>query len=71
MDGVSRGEFDIREVFGEEPWKVNVLRNQARRGVRLHLSEGVHRIGVEPLDEAMLLDGVFIDRTLRNPYVLR
>lgn len=71
VDGVSRGEFDIREVFGEEPWKVNVLRNQARRGVRLHLSEGVHRIGVEPLDEAMLLDGVFIDRTLRNPYVLR
>lgn len=71
VDGVCRGEFDIREVFGEEPWKVNVLRNQARRGVRLHLSEGVHRIGIEPLDEAMLLDGVFIDRTLRNPYVLR
>ena len=71
VDGEDRGLFDIRETFGEEPWKVNVLRNQARRGVRLHLSEGVHRIGVEPVDEAMLLDGIFIDRLHRNPYVLQ
>lgn len=70
VDGGEQGVFDIRETFGEEPWKVNVLRNQARRGVRLHLSEGVHRIGIEPVDEAMLLDGVFIGRLRRNPYVL-
>ena len=71
VDGEDRGLFDIRETFGEEPWKVNVLRNQARRGVRLHLSEGVHRIGVEPIDEPMLLDGIFIDRLHRDPYVPR
>ena len=69
VDGRDRGVFDLRETFGEEPWKVNVLRNQARKVLCTELSEGVHRIGIEPLDEAMVIDGVALDRTRRIPYV--
>lgn len=69
VDGEERGVFDIRETFGEEPWKVNVLRNQARCSLRTDLAAGLHRIGIEPLDEAMILDGVALDRTERTPYV--
>lgn len=71
VDGRECGVYDIRETFGEEPWKVNVLRNQARRSVWLDLPEGVHRIAIEPLDEAMILDGVALSRLDRIPYVLR
>ena len=69
VDGEERGVFDIRETFGEESWKVNVLRNQARCSLRTDLAAGLHRIGIEPLDEAMILDGVALDRTERTPYV--
>ena len=71
VDGAEAGVFDLRETFGSEKWKIDVLRNQARRGVRIPLAAGPHRIGIEPLDEALLVDGVFIDRTFRRPYVLR
>ena len=62
------GEYDISEVFGEEPWKVNVLRNQARESIPVNLPEGACRIGIEPLDEAMILDGVVLGRKGMCPY---
>lgn len=68
VDGRDMGEYDISEVFGEEPWKVNVLRNQARESIPVNLPEGACRIGIEPLDEAMILDGVVLGRKGMCPY---
>jgi hypothetical protein len=62
----------IREGFRTEPWKLNVLRAQALRTVRIPLAPGRHSLRIQALDDHVILDQWFLDLTGRGrtPYPL-
>lgn len=62
IDGGEPIEFNLKEPFRSERWKVNVLRGQARRSIKLpHLEKGNHKITITAVDSHIVVDQICID----------
>ena len=48
--------FNLKEPFRSEEWKQNVLRGQALRRQRVHLSAGQHTLTIRALDAHVVVD---------------
>ena len=69
VDGCSLGVFDLKRDFVSEEWKTDILRNQTRFSAKLSLAPGSHTLTVRPLDEAVVIDGIFVcTADGRQPY---
>ena len=55
------GTISLKEPFRSERWKQNVLRGQALKKTRVHLTEGQHRLYVKALDDHIIADQWMID----------
>jgi hypothetical protein len=56
IDGGEPTIFNLKEPFRSEEWKQNVLRGQALRQQRLHLSAGQHTLTIRALDAHIVID---------------
>ena len=56
IDGDEPMVFSLKEPFRSEEWKQNVLRGQALRQQRLHLSAGQHTLTIRALDAHIVFD---------------
>ena len=53
--------YSLKEPFRSEPWKQNVLRQQALRQTKVSLSKGTHTLVVRALDEHIVADQWMLD----------
>ena len=60
IDGGSPTVFTLKEPFRSEQWKQNVLRGQALRDLKAHLSPGPHTLTIQALDNHIIIDQIFI-----------
>ncbi|WP_280122186.1 glycosyl hydrolase 115 family protein [Duncaniella muricolitica] len=71
IDGGEPIEFNLKEPFRSERWKVNVLRGQARRSIKLpHLEKGNHKITITAVDSHIVVDQICIDPKINRKYYL-
>ena len=56
IDGGEPTVFSLKEPFRSEEWKQNVLRGQALREQRVHLSAGQHTLTIRALDAHIVFD---------------
>ncbi len=71
IDGGEPIEFNLKEPFRSERWKVNVLRGQARRSINLpHLEKGNHKITITAVDSHIVVDQICIDPKINRKYYL-
>ncbi len=61
LDGAAPTVHSLREPFRSERWKTNVLRCQARRSQRVHLTAGWHTLTLRALDPHIVLDQWMVD----------
>lgn len=66
IDGAEPTVFSLKEPFRSEQWKVNVLRGQARRTLKVNLSKGSHRLEIKALDPNIVVDQWMIDPNLKR-----
>ncbi len=71
MDGAEPTVFSLKEPFRSERWKLNVLRGQAVRELKLPgLKQGRHTLRIQALDDHVVLDQWMIDWNLgRKSYL--
>ena len=60
IDGGEPTVFSLKEPFRSEEWKQNVLRGQALREQRVHLSAGQHTLTIRALDAHIVFDQFLI-----------
>jgi hypothetical protein len=60
IDGGEPTVFSLKEPFRSEEWKQNVLRGQALREQRMHLSAGQHTLTIRALDAHIIIDQLLI-----------
>ena len=48
--------WSLKEPYRSEEWKRNVLRAQALRHQRVHLSAGSHQLTIQALDDHIVVD---------------
>ena len=60
IDGGTPIIFTLKEPFRSEQWKQNVLRGQALREFKAHLSPAPHTITIQALDNHIVIDQLFI-----------
>ena len=60
IDGGTPIIFTLKEPFRSEQWKQNVLRGQALREFKVHLSPAPHTITIQALDNHIVIDQLFI-----------
>ena len=60
VDGGKPTVFSLKEPFRSEEWKQNVLRGQALREQRVHLSAGQHILTIRALDAHIVFDQFLI-----------
>jgi len=53
--------FSIKEPFRSEQWKINVLRGQAIRTLKVHLKKGVNTIHIHAIDDHIVADQWMLD----------
>lgn len=71
IDGGEPIEFNLKEPFRSERWKINVLRGQARRSINLpKLEKGNHRITITAVDSHIVVDQICIDPKINRKYYL-
>lgn len=71
IDGGEPIEFNLKEPFRSERWKINVLRGQARRSINLpKLEKGTHRITITAVDSHIVVDQICIDPKINRKYYL-
>ncbi len=64
--------YSLKEPFRSEQWKLNVLRGQALRTQRLHLTEGAHTLRIRALDAHIVVDQWMVDfDTERRFYLIQ
>lgn len=64
--------YSLKEPFRSEQWKLNVLRGQALRTLRLHLTEGAHTLRIQALDAHIVVDQWMVDfDTERRFYLIQ
>ena len=56
IDGGEPVVFNLKEPFRSEGWKQNVLRGQALREQKVHLSAGQHTLTIRALDTHIVVD---------------
>ncbi len=56
IDGQMPVIYSLKEPFRSEEWKRNVLRTQALRNQKIHLSTGTHTLTIRALDNHIILD---------------
>ena len=56
IDGGEPVVFSLKEPFRSEEWKQNVLRAQALRYIKTHLSQGNHTLTITALDHHIVFD---------------
>jgi hypothetical protein len=56
VDGGKPTVFSLKEPFRSEEWKQNVLRGQALRQLKAHLSAGQHTLTIRALDAHIIID---------------
>jgi len=61
VDSVGPTVYSIKEPERSEQWKMNVLRGQALRELKLTLSAGYHKLVIKALDEHIIIDQWMID----------
>ncbi len=62
--------YTLKEPFRSEQWKLNVLRGQARRTLRTHLTTGSHTLTIKALDDHIVVDQWMIDSQKDRPFYL-
>ena len=62
--------YTLKEPFRSEQWKLNVLRGQARRTLRTHLTTGSHTLTIKALDDHIVVDQWMIDPQKDRPFYL-
>lgn len=61
VDGAEPTVFSIREKGRTNTWKLNVLRNQARKSMPVALSKGEHTLEIRALDDHIVVDQWLVD----------
>ena len=56
IDGGETTVYSLKEPFRSEEWKQNVLRGQALREQKMHLSVGQHTLTIRALDAHIIID---------------
>lgn len=71
VDGAEPTVFSLKEPFRSERWKLNVLRGQAVRELKLDaLKSGKHQLVIKALDDHVVLDQWMIDYDLNRKFYL-
>ena len=71
IDGAEPVVFSLKEAFRSERWKLNVLRGQAVRDMKLTgLKAGKHTLVIKALDHHLLVDQWMIDADLSRQFYL-
>ena len=61
VDGAAPMVFSLKENYGSEGWKQNVLRGQAIKAQDIYLTEGQHTLELTALDDHIVVDQWMID----------
>lgn len=56
IDNGEPNVFSLKEPFRSEEWKQNVLRGQALRYLKVHLSSGQHKLTIKAIDNHIVID---------------
>lgn len=71
IDGANSTVFNLKEPFRSERWKLNVLRGQAVRELKLSgLKAGKHTLIIKALDNHVILDQWMVDFDLNRKFYL-
>jgi len=71
VDGAEPTVFSLKEPFRSEQWKLNVLRGQAVRDLKLDgLKAGKHSLVIKALDAHVVVDQWMIDYDLNRKFYL-
>lgn len=71
VDGAEPTVFSLKEPFRSERWKLNVLRGQAVRDLKLDgLKSGKHTLVIKALDAHVVVDQWMIDYDLNRKFYL-
>lgn len=71
MDGATPTVFSLKEPFRSERWKLNVLRGQAVRELKLEgLKVGSHTLTIKALDSHIVVDQWMIDYDAKRSFYL-
>lgn len=71
VDGAESTVFSLKEPFRSERWKLNVLRGQAVRDLKLEgLKAGSHTLVIKALDAHVVVDQWMIDYDLNRKFYL-
>lgn len=71
VDGAEPTVFSLKEPFRSERWKLNVLRGQAVRDLKLTgLKAGKHSLVIKALDNHLLVDQWMVDFDLNRRFYL-
>lgn len=71
VDGAEPTVFSLKEPFRSERWKLNVLRGQAVRDLKLEgLKAGSHTLVIKALDAHVVVDQWMIDYDLNRKFYL-
>ncbi len=71
VDGAAPTVFSLKEPFRSERWKLNVLRGQAVRELKLEgLKKGSHTLAIQALDDHIVLDQWMVDYDVNRKFYL-
>lgn len=71
VDGAEPTVFSLKEPFRSERWKLNVLRGQAVRDLRLcNLKAGKHTLVIKALDNHVVVDQWMLDSDVNRKFYL-
>lgn len=71
VDGAEPTVFNLKEPFRSERWKLNVLRGQAVRDLRLDdLKAGNHTLVIKALDSHIVVDQWMVDTDMHRKFYL-
>ena len=70
LDGGEETIFSLKEPFRSEQWKLNVLRGQALRSLKVNMEKGSHTMVVRAIDDHIVFDQWMLDFKLDRKYYL-
>ncbi|MBQ9636316.1 MAG: glycosyl hydrolase 115 family protein [Prevotella sp.] len=68
IDGGEPQVFSLKESFRSEPWKLQVLRQQAVRQLQTYVGMGTHTLTIEALDDHIIVDQWMLDFDLKRQF---
>lgn len=71
VDGARPTEFSLKEALRSERWKLNVLRGQTVRSLKLKdLRVGKHKLVIKAIDDHLIVDQWMIDSIMNRKFYL-